>query len=205
MYAATVNGRTLTFEAAAVWRRNMILRDRETHTLWQHATGEALIGPLAGASLEWLGGEQTTWSAWRGEHPDTVVAIEPAQWTGRVPRALVTRMLEFATTRGTALPGLSALDRRLPLHEPVIGVSLAGEARAYPLAILHQAGAINDSLGGINLRLTYDPAADRVRVWKMAVPQTGAAGGSRHEPLPAQRPWGKGRVEFAPARGGSQG
>jgi len=46
VYAATVRGRHLHFSPQAVWRRNMIMRDQETGTLWQQATGEALIGPL---------------------------------------------------------------------------------------------------------------------------------------------------------------
>lgn len=93
------------------------MRDRETGALWQHATGEALIGPLAGAKLEWLGGEQMTWAAWRTEHPDTVVALEPAEWSGmrHVPW-WGCRVLEFATAHAAALPGLSANDRRLPMH-----------------------------------------------------------------------------------------
>ena len=201
MYAANIAGQPLTFETAAVWRRNMIMRDRETGALWQHATGEALIGPLAGAKLEWLGGEQMTWAAWRTEHPDTVVALGPAEWSGRAPRALVMRVLEFATAHAAALPGLSANDRRLPMHAPVIGVSLAGEARAYPLATLRQAGVINDSLGGVNLRLTYDPTGDRVQAWRLAAAQSEEETAGAPEPLPVQRTWWKGWFEFHPATG----
>ena len=158
MYAANIAGQPLTFETAAVWRRNMIMRDRETGALWQHATGEALIGPLAGAKLEWLGGEQMTWAAWRTEHPDTVVALEPAEWSGRAPRALV-------------------------------------------MATLRQAGVINDSLGGVNLRLTYDPTGDRVQAWRLAAAQSEEETAGAPEPLPVQRTWWKGWFEFHPATG----
>lgn len=61
MYAATIKGQRLNFVVEAVWRRNMIIRDRETGTLWQQANGEALIGPLQGTQLQALGGELMNW------------------------------------------------------------------------------------------------------------------------------------------------
>ena len=42
----------------------MIFRDRETGTLWQQATGEAVAGPLKGATLQLLSGEILTWAGW---------------------------------------------------------------------------------------------------------------------------------------------
>jgi hypothetical protein len=57
VYASEVNDQRLMFEVAGVYRRNMIIRDRQTGTLWQHATGEALMGPLKGVQLQLLGGE----------------------------------------------------------------------------------------------------------------------------------------------------
>ena len=65
MYAAEVDDQRLTFEVAGVYRRNMIIRDRQTGTLWQHATGEALMGPLKGVQLRPLGGELIRWSRWK--------------------------------------------------------------------------------------------------------------------------------------------
>ena len=77
MYAAEVNDQRLMFEVAGVYRRNMIIRDRQTGTLWQHATGEALMGPLKGVQLQLLGGELTSWSRWKEMYPHTSMAGEP--------------------------------------------------------------------------------------------------------------------------------
>src|SRR5262245_53095157 len=49
-------GRTLTFRVAALYRRNMRIRDLETQTFWQQAIGEARRGPLA---PDQLGGAAT--------------------------------------------------------------------------------------------------------------------------------------------------
>ena len=51
----------------------LILYDRETDTLWSQFTGEALEGPLEGGRLRLVASELTTWSAWKAQHPDTLV------------------------------------------------------------------------------------------------------------------------------------
>ena len=162
MYAASVEGRRLLFEVAGVYRRNMILRDRQTGTLWQHATGEALMGPLKGVRLQVLGGELTRWSGWREMHPRTALAVEPVPANGRypglIPRQRLEHLLEAFTTNYAA-PGLVS-DRRLPLHEEIAGLSLAGVDKAYPLAALRERGVINDRIGGRAIAIIYDAAAD---------------------------------------------
>jgi len=161
VYAATVDGQRLTWEVAAVWRRNMIIRDRETGSLWQHATGEALAGPLAGRTLTPLPASQVTWGVWRQEQPETrVVASVP--WASHAPKALVEFALRNATRDGLNAPGLHRNDARLPSHTPIAGLVVAGEARAYPLEMVRNAGLVNDELGGRPVALVYDGAGDRV-------------------------------------------
>ena len=164
MYAAEVDGQRLTFEVAGVYRRNMIIRDRQTGTLWQHATGEALMGPLKGVRLQPLGGELARWSSWRELYPHTSLAVEPipafGRYPGLIPRPLLERMLEAFTTNFAA-PGL-VTDERLPMHEEIAGLSLAGVDRAYPLAMLQERGVINDSIGGRGVAILYDADADHV-------------------------------------------
>ena len=161
MYAATVDGRRLTWEVAAVWRRNMIVRDRETGSLWQHATGEALAGPLAGRQLTPLPGTQVTWGVWRQEQPETT-AVASAEWVSHVPKAFVEFALRSTSQDGLNVPGMQRNDSRLPPQTPIAGLVVAGEARAYPLEMLREAGLVNDELGGQPVALVYDGPGDRV-------------------------------------------
>jgi hypothetical protein len=170
VYAAAVEGRSLTFEAEAVWRRNMIMRDRETGTLWQHATGRAYIGPLQGNQLQVLGGEQTSWGNWRAAHPQSMVAQGPDRWPGLLSLPLTMKLLERATRSGWS-PGLTLTDRRLPQNEPIIGLSMAGEARAYPLALLGQLGIVNDQVGPVPTAIIYRPDDDQVGVFRRPTDQ----------------------------------
>ncbi|MBI3960476.1 MAG: DUF3179 domain-containing protein [Chloroflexi bacterium] len=161
MYAATVDGQRLTWEVAAVWRRNMIIRDQQTESLWQHATGEALAGPLAGQQLTLLPATHVTWGVWRQEQPNTsVVASVP--WASLAPKPLVEFALRNATRDGLNAPGMQRNDSRLPSYTPIAGLVMAGEARAYPLKMLRAVGLVNDELGGGPVALVFDRAGDRV-------------------------------------------
>jgi hypothetical protein len=62
------------------------------------------------------------------------------------------------------VPRLARGDDRLgPLTE-VVGVELAGQARAYPLETLEKRGSVEDEMGGAAVRVTYDPGQNRVDV-----------------------------------------
>jgi hypothetical protein len=171
VYAAEVNGRRLIFQVAGVYRRNMIIRDRQTGTLWQHATGEALLGPLKGTQLQPLGGELTRWSKWEEMNPHTSLAVEPIPENGRFPglikRDRLNHLLETFTTNYAA-PGF-VTDNRLPMHEEIVGVSLAGVDKAYPLAVIRNQGVIHDQIGKSRILIVYDAEADYVTAFNYPV------------------------------------
>lgn len=171
MYAAEVNGQRLIFQVAGVYRRNMIIRDRQTGTLWQHATGEALLGPLKGAQLQPLGGELTRWSKWKEMNPHTSLAVEPipehGRFPGLIPRDRLEYLLETFSTNYAASGFVT--DNRLPMHEEIVGVSLAGVDRAYPLVVIRNQGVIHDRIGENSIAIVYDADADHVNAFNCLV------------------------------------
>ena len=185
MYAATVNGRHLTFDVECVWRRNMVIRDNETETLWQHATGEGLVGPLQGERLTLLGGEMISWSGWKEAHPHSLAALEPEEWTGLVSKERVTAVLEKVTSVAT-VPGRTRRDERLRAHEMVVGIVVDDEARAYPLIELGRLGRVEEVVNGRQLEIAYDETHDVVRAFVDGTPVT------------VQRTWWSGWFEFHP-------
>lgn len=218
VYDPVVDGRRLTFEVANSWRRNMVLRDRQTRTLWQQSTGEALVGELAGSRLEPLGGELVRWGTWRAEHPRSAVSVEP----GGVRTRLAKVMNEVVATR-LVWPGRGPVDRRLPAKAVVAGIEVGGAARAYPLSILARERLVNDTVGGVPIEVLYDADADRIRAFRLDgggepvtldrsgsnVASTGGDrawdligdpvdGSSRLEPLPVSREWWFAWAEFHP-------
>lgn len=180
-----MNGQPLTFDVECVWRRNMIMRDNETGSLWQHATGEAIAGPLRGEQLTLLGGELITWGSWKQAHPQTAAALEPEQWTGLIAKDRVTAVLEKVTSLAT-VPGKTRPDDRLPSHEEVVGIVVDGVARAYRLADLRHLERVSEMVNGRQIQVVYDEEKDVVRAF------------SDDTPLIAQRTWWMGWYEFHP-------
>lgn len=189
MYAPIVEGQRLTFHAECVWRRNMVIRDEQTGSLWQHATGEGLAGPLKGQRLQILAGSLMTLESWRQMHPTSLVALPPEKWTGVVPLEFVKTVLEKATRSG-APPGLTPLDQRLAKTVPVIGLTYQGIARAYPLESLQKLEVIHDQLGDAPVTLHYDASTQQVR---LESPQS--------ESISFRRTWWIGWFEFHPGTG----
>ena len=50
----------------------LVMYDHQTRTLWSQFLRKGVKGPLAGVELEVIPVTQTTWSAWKELHPDTV-------------------------------------------------------------------------------------------------------------------------------------
>ncbi|NDJ54273.1 MAG: DUF3179 domain-containing protein [Chloroflexi bacterium] len=187
VYQREIDGQTLSFEVMGMYRRNMIIRDRETGSIWQQATGECLMGHYIGRQLEPVGGERLPWAAWQQRHPDTLLALEAAD----ARRSLVSNDLMvkmFSGTQHFATPGTYRGPEKLPLHESVIGLATQGAARAYPLRLLEEHRDIEDSVGTTLVHLTYDPDSQAIHVVDR---KTG-------QPLRWERHWWLGWSEFYP-------
>ena len=56
---------------------DLVMYDRATNSLWQQITGEAVMGPALGQTLEEVPATITEWSTWKTSHPDTQVMLPP--------------------------------------------------------------------------------------------------------------------------------
>ena len=163
VFDPVVDGQRLTFEPVSVRRRNMIMRDRETGTIWQHETGEALMGRHRGRILEVLGGELSNWKAWRTEHPETTICARPTGYRHPSPMGPVFERLLDHGPEHLVGPGLFGLDRRLGQHAFVAGVAIGDAAKAYPMELLQSRQILRDQVGTHPIVIFYDKASDRVR------------------------------------------
>ena len=66
-FDCTVDGRALTFEALN--EGGFRLKDTETGSIWDPASGTALSGPLAGQALTPVAGTLAYWDFWSRHHP----------------------------------------------------------------------------------------------------------------------------------------
>jgi hypothetical protein len=155
-------------------------------------------------------------------NPHTSLAVEPipehGRFPGLIPRDRLEYLLETFSTNYAA-PGF-VTDNRLPMHEEIVGVNLAGVDRAYPLVVIRNQGVIHDRIGENSIAIVYDDDADHVNAFNCLVsdkiielaPANGAYGMMRWtwmgNPLTANTPplqklqierqWWLGWVEFHP-------
>lgn len=130
VYGRNVAGRTLDFEASgALLAASLVMRDRETDSWWSIMSSEAIGGPLEGTELVELPvGEKTPWSAWRREHPETLVLSVEGQ------EHVATDPYESYLASGETFREAELSDDRLPAKEPVFTFHLGDEAWAVPHA-----------------------------------------------------------------------
>ena len=163
VFDPVVDGQPLTFEPVSVHRRNMIMRDRETGTIWQHETGAALMGKYRGKTLDLLGGELSNWKSWRTEHPETTVCVRPKGYRHPSPLGPVFERLLEHGPKHIVGPGLSGQDKRLDQHAFIAGITVDGIAKAYQMDALQGRQIINDEVGGRPIVIFHDSSSDRVR------------------------------------------
>jgi hypothetical protein len=161
VWETTVNGRVLHFHLAGINNQNFIMRDEETGSWWQQVTGEAISGPLKGTHLKLVPQDEITFTRWKSEQPagrvlrpDPLVLAagryEKADWEKRMQHVPV-------ATR--------TFDKRLPPRELVVGVTLNGQSKAYPMRLLDPQVPLVDVVGGVPIVLVVADDRSSVRAF----------------------------------------
>jgi hypothetical protein len=162
-----VNGRRLRLDMAGINNQNFVLRDRETGSWWQQATGEAFLGPLRGSRLPLVFADEVAFSIWRREHPEGRVlrpATDPAWrrwsagWEEKTVRFPLAGAARAAEGRGP-----------LPPRAVVLGVERGAAARAWPVELLRRQAAVMDDLGGLGVVILVGEDGRSLRVFESAV------------------------------------
>ncbi len=149
VYSRVLDGRELSFgNTSALYESDLVMYDRKTFSYWWQVAGRAIVGSLAGQQMEPLPSITTTWAQWRELHPDTRVLSRDTGYGRNYQRD------PFQGYAGTVNAGRypfpvseRVMDGRLAPADEVLGVTLNGASKAYPLRLLGEA-AINDSSGG---------------------------------------------------------
>jgi len=160
IYNPMVLGTRLTFEVIGVYRRNMVIGDLQTKTLWQQGTGEAMCGALKGKQLEYFAYQQMKLGDWLKEYPDSFIAQEhPSAPKGLLPKKRIMKAMKV--TDSFIGPGRTELNG-LPLREKVWGLELNGKSKAYPVSELKKSKGLSDNVGGTEIRITYNPDTNQI-------------------------------------------
>jgi uncharacterized protein DUF3179 len=139
----------------------------------------AIDRTLADLTGSRAGGDWSIWYEWLGAHPETPLPPGFASWKGELYGRLIDpRMRRFLDSAqparlrveliqwgGVKVDGIPALVQPkfvapaeatyLTPEEPVFGVEINGDARAYPLRILDWHEMADDVVGGVPVALAY--------------------------------------------------
>jgi hypothetical protein len=128
-----------------LYKRNVLLFDRQTGSLWSQLLSQAVTGPMAGVQLRALPAENTTWDNWKNEHPKT-------------------QALSFVTGYPRNYKEDPYAGLRFP-RRPALFVSARGMTRIYPYSELKKGRSrVVDQLGGHRLTILYDRRSNSARV-----------------------------------------
>ena len=119
------------------------MRDQETGSYWQQITGAAIAGPLKGSKLSLVAQDELSFGLWKEEQPNGTVLAPLPRDAAKYEKANWESSIQKAPTVIHAPKGT------LPDRETILGVSMNGAARAYPLSKLtDQYPVLLDDLGG---------------------------------------------------------
>jgi hypothetical protein len=162
VYSRNVNGRELTFGVSGLlYKRNVLMYDRQTESLWSQVRNEAVTGPMTGAKLQILPSSLTTWERWQRRHPETMVLSLNTGHERDYSRDPYADYYEERRGFFGFFRGLFARDEG---REMVAGIELDGRTKAYPLETLRQQGETTDTFAGRTLTFTFEPVTGDLNV-----------------------------------------
>ncbi|MFK7804194.1 MAG: DUF3179 domain-containing protein [Anaerolineae bacterium] len=151
----TLNGEPTEFGVSGLLRNSdMVMYDRQTESLWQQFTGDAIVGDAVGTRLEFLSTWLISFDDFQTQFPDgTVLSRETGHDRnyGRNPYS------GYDTLGNNPFLFRGEIDGRLPAVERVVAISAEdiGVDVAYPFSIISEVGAVNDKQGDLDIAVFH--------------------------------------------------
>ena len=137
-----------------LYRSDLVMYDRQSHSLWAQMDGRAIVGARAGTRLTMLPANTLAFETWRAAHPDGKVL---SRETGHRRNYGINPYAEYDEPTLGPFLYRGRLDPRRPPKERVVGVRIGEAARAYPWPVLARAPVIHDTLAGEPIVVLYQP------------------------------------------------
>lgn len=155
VFERVVDGTTLDFGTSGkLYKSDLVMYDRQSHSLWAQMEGRAIVGARAGTRLKLIPANMLSFDEWRATHP-----------TGKVLSRDTGHSRNYGTNPYQAYdqPRLRPFlfrdrpDPRRPPKERVVGIRVGDAARAYPWPVLAERRVVHDRLGDQALVIFYQP------------------------------------------------
>jgi hypothetical protein len=155
-----LDGKLLRFRLAGINNGNALLRDEQTSSIWQQSTGEAIFGPLKGRQLQLVKSDELTFGLWKSEQPrGQVLKSDPPFAAEYDPKNWEQHVEKTRTVVDTTKTGIRP-------HQLMVGVTVAGQSKAYPIESILSARLIQDRVGGLPLIVVVGPDGASIRIFE---------------------------------------
>jgi hypothetical protein len=135
------------------------MRDEQTSSYWQQVSGKAISGPMKGAALELASTDELAFGLWKAEAPQGTVLQVSGKHSARYEKDWEERLKKYPTV-------LSFSESKIPSKELVVGLSINGSERAYPVQKVIDQQVIQDHIGGIDVIIVAGPDERSIRAFR---------------------------------------
>lgn len=155
VFERVLDGTTLDFGTSGkLYKSDLVMYDRQSHSLWAQIEGRAIVGARAGARLTMIPANTLAFEEWRSTYPAGKVL---SRETGHTRRYGANPYESYDEPRLGPFLFRGRPDPRRPPKERVVGVKLGDAARAYPWPMLVERRVVHDRLGERALVVFYQP------------------------------------------------
>lgn len=146
VFERTLQGEPVEFGVSGMLRKSdLVMYDRKTETLWQQLNGKAIVGDLAGQTLEPIPSQIVSYQQFRAAYPDGQVLSRDTGHDrpyGQNPYA------GYDDIDKKPFLFRGEQDGRLPPMEKVTAISMDGVDKAYPHRVTKERRVIHDTVNG---------------------------------------------------------
>jgi hypothetical protein len=142
-----VKGRSYSFGVSGMLRHSdMVMYDRQTESLWQQISGEAIVGDMVGSQLKRIPAQIISFEQFRSAYKQGLVLSRKTGFHrnyGRNPYA------GYDDISKSPFMYYGEKDSRLMPMEKVVTVSVANSDKAYPYSVTQRLHVINDKIADV--------------------------------------------------------
>ena len=153
-YKRSIGGEAVEFGTSGkLYNSNLVMYDRKTDTYWSQIGGLAILGDLTGERLIPLPIDTVIWGDWKAAHPESAVLSRDTGYNrnyGHDPYG------SYYEDDSIWFP-VQARDDRLHPKTVIFGIGVNDAYKAYRESDLVAQGTIDDTVGGIAIRIERDP------------------------------------------------
>ncbi len=155
VFERVVSGTTLDFGTSGkLYKSDLVMYDRQSHSLWAQMEGRAIVGTYAGARLTLVPANTVSFEEWRAIHPAGKVLSRD---TGHSRSYGVNPYRSYDQPQLAPFLFQGRLDPRRAPKERVVGIKLGETARAYPWPVLAERRVVHDRVGDQDVVILYQP------------------------------------------------